>query len=476
MNVEAIMSKPIHGCHRDQTAQSALRWMRDHDIGCVPVVDDGMSMMRVHLLTLTLCGLTATLGACDGDRANPPDAREFAEVRSDKPHEQDPELDATEAELLAAQNRALSFELYHALRDGEAAGRGFAISGYSLRSAFGMLLPGTVEPARAELATALHFSLVEKRQHTAHNWLAAELAKRNLAASDQAAAVELHSANGVWVLEKYADHIASDYLDVLAVHYDAGVHLARFDTRPEAERVALNAWVAERTGDLIPALFPADSISKDSALVLVNALYLKAPWAEAFNPERTAPAPFVRLDGSETQVAMMHAEDLPAMYGEDPDYQAVAIPLRGQALELLVIVPNDFPTFETKLDPSALSSLRDAMLPAIVTTSLPKFEIAAAFELGDEFNALGMVAPFVDDHSFDAILERLGVITTVAHQAVIEVDEVGIEAAAATGIVITVTSALIPDAEIVVDRPFIFAIRDAPPDTLLFLGRVLDPG
>ncbi len=419
----------------------------------------------------TLLGLAAlvTYTGCDA-------AENLPEVRSDQPHQQHPQIDASEAETLAADNRELSFDLYHALREGEAANQGFAISGYSIRSAFGMLYGGTVDPARAQMTAALHFSLGDPREHVAANWLDAELSARKLPANDNAAAVELRSANGVWLLADFAEQISSDYLDLLAIHYDAGVHLARFDTQPEVERAALNAWVAEHTVNLIPALFPVGSITKDTAMVLVNAVYLEAPWAHPFDADATKPAPFFRLDGSQTEVAMMHEFALSADYGEGPGYQAIALPLRGEALELLIIVPDDFQGFEAQLDAERFIALREAMQPAIVTTSLPKFELEAKLELTDELQGFGMLAPFFDDHSFDAIVERLGVITTVMHQAVIKVDELGVEAAAATGVVITLTSAPIPSAQIVVDRPFLLAIRDAPTGTLLFLGRVLDPG
>lgn len=436
------------------------------------------SMLTRRWYPLMLLALGALLtGACDGGRGG---ARlETPEIKSETPHDQDPQIDASEAERLAAQNHDLTLALYHQLREGEGSGQSFAISAYSIQSAFGMLYPGTIEPARAEMAAALHFSLPGERQQVAHNWLATQLERRNLPAEDlgwgELPPVELSTANGVWVLDSLADRISREYLDVLAIHYDAGVHLARFDTRPEQERAAINAWVAERTANLIPELFGVGSIDELVRLVLVNALYLKAPWASPFAEQATEPAPFHRLDGSTIEVAMMHAPDLSAVYGQGPGYQAIALPLRGQALELWVILPDDFSSFERELDAAGLKNLRATMAPAIVRVSLPKFELDARFELTDELQTLGMVSPFVDDRSFDAILEELGIITTVVHQTVLEVDERGVEAAAATGIAISVTSAPVPDATIVVDRPFLLAIRDAPTDTLLFFGRVLAP-
>lgn len=437
-----------------------------------------------EILGLAPVAALALLPACldggsegeDGGDAGP----DFAEARSEEPHDEAPEIDAAEAEALSADNHALTLDLYHQLREGQVAGEGFSISAHSIASAFGMLYAGTVEPARAEMAEVLHFSLPGERQHVAHNWLDAQLDSRNLPAETDAdggetAAVELHSANGVWVLDSLRDRIAADYLDILSIHYDAGVYLAQFDSQAELERAAINAWVSARTAELIPALFPAGAIRETTTMVLVNAVYLKAPWAEPFEEELTAPAPFTTLGGGELEVDMMRKPDLRARYAEGAGYQAVALPMRGEALELVVILPEDFASFEAELDPAGLDAVLDGLAPATVDTSLPKFELEAELDLTFDLQDLGLNAPFVDDRSFDAILEGLGVITAVVHQTVIKVDEKGTEAAAATGIVIGETGGPEPDATVVVDRPFLLAIHDAPTGTLLFFGRVLEP-
>jgi serpin B len=437
------------------------------------------SMLDARMVPITLAVGALLSGGCDGDGDRRDDAQELPHVMSEAPHDSAPQIEDSEIETLARQNRWLTLDLYQALRTGEAEDRSFAISAYSIHGAFGMLYAGTVEPARTQMAEALHFTLPGERQYVAHNWLDTQLAARNLPAESFAwgeiEAVELNTANGVWVLDDYADRIAREYLDLLAIHYNAGVFLAEFDTRPEQERVAINTWVAMRTADRILELFPMGLIDQQTTMVLVNALYLKAPWAMPFIQENTKPAPFHKLDGSQIEVDMMRDEALRADFGLGPGYRALALPLRGQALELLIMVPDDFASFEEQLDANTLTEVRENMATTVVSVGLPRFQIETQLELTDELQALGMVSPFVDDRSFDAIMERLGVITAVVHQTVIEVDEKGTEAAAATGIVITKTNALVPEAELVVDRPFLLAIRDAPTDTLLFFGRVLEP-
>lgn len=149
--------------------------------------------------------------------------------------------------------------------------------------------------------------------------------------------------------------------------------------------------------------------------------------------------------------------------------------MRGDALELVVILPDDLAAFEQTLDVATLDAVLAGLEPAVVDAKLPRFELEAELELSNELRELGMAAPFDDVNSFDDIVDNLGVIMAVVHQTVIKVDEKGTEAAASTAIVVGETSAPEPTATMVVDRPFVLAIRDQPTDTLLFLGRVLDP-
>jgi serpin B len=414
-------------------------------------------------------------GDGDGEPGEP------GELRSDEPHDVNPLLEPGESQILAAANHALTLDLYHALRDGEAAGIGFSISAYSIDSAFGMLYAGSSEPAHSQIAETLHFELAGDQQHVAHNWLDAQLAMRNLEASPEEGAdpVVLQMANGLWMLDDYADGVSPSFLDLLSIHYDAGMTLANFDVQPDLEREGINDWVSEQTGGLIPSLFPADSITEFTTLVLVNALYLKAPWREPFAEEWTQQEDFTRLDNQVVSVDMMRAPLLPsARHAATGEYQAVSLPLRGSELDIVVILPTDFSAFEDGLDQAKLAEVFDALASTQLDLRLPKFELTAAFELSSELQGLGMVAPFSDATSFDAIHPETDVVEVVVHNTVIKVDEGGVEAAAATGVGGDGDGDGDPEPPevMIVDRPFLLAIRDQPTNTLLFFGRVLDPG
>jgi serpin B len=397
-------------------------------------------------------------------------------AESELPRDENPQPTDEEMQALAADNHALTLDLYHELREGDAAGEGFTLSAYSIQSAFGMLYGGTVEPAATEMATTLHFSLPGERQHVALNSLDLLLRSRNQPATPELDPVIFETANGVWAQVELGEMIYPEYLDLLAAHYGTGVALADFAGNAEQERLDINLWVSNRTNMLIPELFKPGVINSEITMVLVNALYLKAPWSDPFEDTSTTTADFTRLDASVVPVDMMGKYDLWAGYGEGAGYRALGIPLRGGLLEIVAIVPDDFAAFEAALDTATLDAVLASVQYTIVNTQIPRFELELDVSLKTELQALGMVIPFDDPSSFQGITPSgPGVISDVIHHTVMTVDEKGVEAAAATGITVDEGGGNEPEVEMTVDRPFLVMIRDVPTGTLLFFGRVLDP-
>jgi serpin B len=149
---------------------------------------------------------------------------------------------------------------------------------------------------------------------------------------------------------------------------------------------------------------------------------------------------------------------------------------------MLVVLPPDgeFEAYERDFDGATLSRLVEALEPREGTVRLPRFEFASGFRLGDALRTLGMTDAF-DPQAADfsgMVAEdasRRLAVDEVYHDTFLRVDETGTEAAAATGVVMVETSAPLEPFEFVADRPFLFAIRDRPTDTVVFLGRVVDP-
>ena len=266
------------------------------------------------------------------------------------------------------------------------------------------------------------------------------------------------------------------YLDALASRYGAGVRLVDYRTDSEAARNAINAWVSDETEQRIPELLVPGTITPDVRLTLVNAIYLKAAWLTPFAVEATKDGPFTRLGGSTVEVPLMHSGGS-LRYAAADGWQAVELPYVGDSLAMTIIVPDDLATFEKGLTPGMLAGITDALEERAVTLTLPKFKIETKVELAATLAAMGMPAAFDEslaDFTGITTEERL-FISAVIHQADIDVDEKGTTAAAATAIVMRATAIPGEPVTLTVDHPFLFALRDVPTGTILFLGRVTDP-
>ncbi len=265
------------------------------------------------------------------------------------------------------------------------------------------------------------------------------------------------------------------YLEALASRFGAGLRLVDYVTETEAARQLINGWVDGQTERRIPELLAQGVLNRDTRLTLVNAIYLKAPWLRPFPAESTTPGAFTRADGSTVEVSMMSAT-AGMRHAAGTGWTAVEIPYIGGSLAMTAIVPDDLATFERALTADQLAAITAGLAETQVSLTFPKFSIETKIELADLLAALGMPTAFTDEADFSGITKaaRL-VISNVIHQANIDVDEKGTEAAAATAVVMEVTSAPAEPLTVQVDRPFLFALRDVPTGAILFLGRVGDP-
>jgi len=249
-----------------------------------------------------------------------------------------------------------------------------------------------------------------------------------------------------------------------------------FMTQTEAARVAINAWVAERTRDRIEELLPDGSIDSLTRAVLVNAIYFKANWMDQFDPDATETAPFHLLDGSTVDVQMMHGGG--ARYGTGDGWQAAELFYYGGP-SMLLIVPDEgrFAEVEGLLDADYLAALDGELGSYQLDLRLPRWETDATLDVIPALKSLGvdlLFDPIAADLSGIADVQQLYV-SGVLHQANITVDEQGTEAAAATAAVVSATSGPPPPASLTVDRPFIYVIRGGQAGEMLFMGRVLEP-
>ena len=214
--------------------------------------------------------------------------------------------------------------------------------------------------------------------------------------------------------------------------------------------------------------------------MLASAIYLKAAWMYPFPPGATQDAPFHPEPGAERPVPTMRLrERLPYLRGDG--YQAVQLPYAGQRLGMVIVLPDGAPgPVESRLGRDGLGGLLAGLTQRQVTLALPRFRVTGQFSLAAALARLGMPLAFTGQADFTGITTAQRVhISEVVHQAYLDVDEQGTEAAAATAVVIRAAARVLaadPPVEMTVDRPFLFAVTELGSGWPLFLGRVTDPG
>jgi serpin B len=265
------------------------------------------------------------------------------------------------------------------------------------------------------------------------------------------------------------------YLDTLASRYGAGLRLVDFANDPAGACKLIDGWVSDQTEGRIPKLL--ESLDSATHLVLVNAIYLQAPWQTPFDVQNTNPEPFTRSDGSQVSVPTMGLNLSVADYASGSGWQAVELPYAGGSLVMTIVVPDNLATFERSLDVARFAQITASLEPTDVDLTLPRFKIETKSDLSSVLAQMGMPLAFDPDRAdFSGITTQEQLyISAVIHQANISVDEKGTEASAATAVVMTAGLAPSKQVTLHVDRPFIFAVRDTNTGAILFLGRVTDP-
>lgn len=339
----------------------------------------------------------------------------------------------------------------------------------SIALALEMTYNGAGGETAAEMARVLHLEGMTLDQV---NQAAQEL-QDNLRA---AAGVELAIANSLWLQQSW--RFNPDFVARNRTYYDASVEEVDFRDPAAAER--LNRWIAQATRDKIPQLVTPDDL-QDVVLLLANAVYFKGAWLEAFDPERTRPWEFRLADGRIKEVPMMTQEEVfPALFTED--FAAVALPYQGERVEMLVFVPEERTALNdllARLTPTTWEEWLAGFRPERVFVGLPRFKVEFERTLNEDLKALGMATAFdpVRANLLGMLPEDLRstvqlYISLVKHGAVMEVNEEGTVAAAATVVGVAAESA---PPSIIADRPFFVAIRDRHSGAVLFMGAVVDP-
>lgn len=395
---------------------------------------------------------------------------------------------------IAAQSvNALGLELLAKGTDGSA---NALLSPYSIQSALAMTFAGAAGDTRAEMAKVLHYAVDEAELHLSFTALqraleevqrrSAQRATNSARRSGPSEPLTLTVANRLFGQQGY--EFREPFLALVRDQYGAPLQLFDFVDNAPAARQEINAWVEKQTRERIRDLIPPNGVDRETRLVLVNAIYLKAPWENEFPSNATKFLSF-HVHGGATKDVPTMVRQAPLGFGHRDGFTVVTIPYTGGDVQLVVLLPdtpNGLAALETKTTPALLASCADAG-NADVLLYLPRFKIEPPLlRLKKVLHSLGMATAF-DEPKGSANFDRMAprkpddylFLSEVFHKTFLSLDEKGTEAAAATAAVMArVTSVAGPKPkpiEVRVDRPFLFAIQHRSSGACLFLGRVTDP-
>ena len=401
---------------------------------------------------------------------------------------------ATNFDLAAQATNELAVDLHRQLATGN---ENLCVSPYSIESALAMTFAGADGETRTEMARVLHFpsdasavpTSLASLQHSLEEMSVktAELVKEAKRFGGPSEPITLTIANRLFAQKGY--DFRESFLTLVKQNYGAAFEPLDFVTDASGATQHINHWVADQTHDRIRDLIPANALNKMTRLVLANALYLKAPWADPFSEKATQPEPFHVRGGAPVDVPTMR-KAAPFGFAKREGFIAVSLPYVGNDLQFLVLLPDDangLRALESKLTASMLAECAKLETRKEVDLHLPKFKFEPpTIALAQNLQALGMKSAFDiprGSANFDGIAPRKPndylYISDVFHKTFIAVDEKGTEAAAATAVVMMRATAMAgpkpKPIEVRVDRPFVYAIQHVPSGVCLFLGRVTDP-
>ncbi len=383
-----------------------------------------------------------------------------------------PPVASKELKAIAASNNAFGLDLFKAVASPS---KNAALSPASLGTALVMTFGGARGTTATEMQKTLHLQGSAEEISKSAGQLASEL-------TDGSRQVTLKIANRLFGEKTY--DLEKPFLESTRSAFKAELAPMDFKGHSDQARAEINGWVEQQTEKRIRDLLPAGSLSADTRLVLVNAMYFTGQWDHPFTEGRTDEAPFHVSSSKTKNVKMMHEmADRRVMDGDG--VKVVELRYRGDAVSMLAVLPGEKSSLEAvekSLTAEKVQGWIDGLKGQSVQLSMPRFTIdpAESTALRETLEKLGMKSAFTEKADFSGIAKPKAKadelkLAQVFHKAFVRVDEKGTEAAAASAVELAVKGAAPSPVEIKFDRPFLFLIRDNASGLILFMGHVADP-
>jgi serpin B len=379
---------------------------------------------------------------------------------------------AQEQNSVVAANNQFAFDLYsrYKSKDGN-----IFFSPYSISSALAMTYEGARGKTAEEMQAVLYFPKDDAIRRES-------FLKINNQINKQDKRYKLHTANALWAQKEYP--FLSDYFNLIQQYYGGKVTNLDFFNNTENSRVTINNWIEEQTNNKIQNLIPAGILHPLTRLVLTNAIYFKGFWLKQFDKNDTKQEDFRISPDHKIKVQMMHLTGKEANfnYAETDKLQILELPYEGKDLSMLILLPkgDDLKATEESLNSENLAEWKKLFRIEEIDLYLPKFKFEPKYFMAQDLANMGMATAFSEETAdFTRMYDRIKAkrnlfISAVIHQAFIDVNEKGTEAAAATAIIFK-DSISMPPKLFNADHPFIFVIQDKETGNILFIGRISDP-
>ena len=375
----------------------------------------------------------------------------------------------TDPKTIAENNNIFMMKAYKLLTDKD---DNIFISPYSITSALAMTYAGAANKTAAEMGTALEFSGNNINFHENFGKVTTginEVQKKG--------EIQLSIANSLWLADGFK--FSDEFLRINKTFYKAELTNLNF-AESQKSRKTINDWVAEKTKDKIKDLIPEGILDALTKLVLTNAVYFKAEWAEQFKKNNTEESEFITYGNGSVNVDMMHLKHR-YNYMENSELQFIEMPYKGGDASMFVLLPKNkdgLKAIEKKLTYQNLADYTSQMQKKEVDVFFPKYKMSLSYELRELMGKLGMKEAFNKKADFSKMNGKTDLyISAIIHKTFIAVDEEGTEAAAATAVVMRMKS-MPPQNDFAVfkaDHPFFYFIKEKSTGTILFAGRVTDP-
>jgi serpin B len=369
----------------------------------------------------------------------------------------------------AKANNLFAFDLYSRYKSEDG---NIFFSPYSISTALAMTYEGARGKTADEIQAVLHFpkDIIALRQSSLEIY-------QQINKKDKK--YKLGTANALWAQKDYK--FLDEYFKLIGQYYRGKATNLDFINETEKSCLIINHWVEQQTEEKIKDLVSLNDIDIETRLVLTNAIYFKGFWFRQFNKQDTKKADFRISPEHQVKVQMMHfsGKESEFNYAETDNLQILELPYEGKDLSMLILLSkaDGLKAVENSLTSDNLAKWQKMFSREKINIYLPRFKFETKYFMADDLKAMGMPTAFSRYADFSGMTGKEDLfISEVIHQAFVDVNEEGTEAAAATAVIMARKSAMPkPVKEFRADHPFIFLIQDQDTGNILFIGRVSDP-